>query len=105
MSGVLVQAGLAGKTVLAHEGTLIAALAEQGHIGTVCDVRSPQAVARSLALAAHSDRLAAAESAGPVSFAAHRLSSAANGFVQALLDQDRSVDVPPTTAIESQCAR
>lgn len=91
MSGVLVQAGLAGKSVVAHEGTLIAALAEQGGIGTVCDVRSPQAVARALGLAAHPDRLAAAQTAGPLSFAAHRPESAALAFLQALLPRDAYV--------------
>lgn len=84
MSGVLVQAALAGKSVIAHEGTLIAALAEQGGVGTVCDVRLPQAVARALGLAVHPDRLAAARTAGPLSFAAHRPESAAQALMQAL---------------------
>jgi hypothetical protein len=88
MSGVLVQAALAGKSVVAHEGTLIAALAEQGGIGTVCDVRSPQAVARALGLAVQPDRLAAAQAAGPLSFAAHRPTNAAQAFMQALLPKD-----------------
>jgi glycosyltransferase involved in cell wall biosynthesis len=88
MSGVLVQAGLAGKSVIAHEGTLVAGLAEQGGIGMVCDVRSPQAVARALGLAVHPDRLAAARTAGPLSFAAHRPESAAHAFMQALLPKD-----------------
>src|SRR5262249_3314641 len=60
MSGVLVQAGLAGKPVVAHEGTLIADLAKRAGIGEVCDVRSPEAVANSLVAAVQPDRVAAA---------------------------------------------
>ena len=105
MSGVLVQAGLAGKSVVAHEGTLIAALAEQGGIGTVCDVRSPQAVARALGLAVHPDRMAAAQTAGPLSFAAHQPASSAQAFMQALLPKDRYAEAESCAPLESSCAR
>jgi glycosyltransferase involved in cell wall biosynthesis len=101
MSGVLVQAGLAGKSVVAHEGTLTAALAEQGGFGTVCDVRSPQTVARALSLAVHPDRLAAAQATGPLYFAAHRRASVAQAFIQAL---SRTIGGEPWAPSASSCA-
>jgi glycosyltransferase involved in cell wall biosynthesis len=104
MSGVLVQAGLASKSVVAHEGTLIAMLAQRAGIGTICDVRSPQAVARSLVDAAHPDKLAAARHAGPAAFDSHRISSVGRAFVDLLLDRARVGELHPVS-IDSQCVQ
>jgi glycosyltransferase involved in cell wall biosynthesis len=83
MSGVLVQAAMAGKPLIAQAGSLLGEIVTRTQMGVACDVTRANSVATALGKVS-TEQVAAAARLGPEKFSAHTTQAFGQCIVQAI---------------------